>query len=174
MAAAGGYFFHSALKIAPGKRMAYSAEVCGQDQQLRGELEALLRNADDGTFLERHAIEIAAKQYGSPVLPDLSGRKLGRYEVISGIGAGGMGQVYLARDTRLNRHVALKVLRRDKVVEPERMRRFVQEARAASALNHSNIVTVHDIDQIEGIDFIAMEYVPGKGLDKIIGGKALP
>ncbi len=166
--------YHSALEMPPGQRMAYLAEACDQDLQLRAEVESMVRNAEDGTFLERPAIEIAAMQYASAIMPDVEGRKLGRYEVISRIGSGGMGEVYLAHDSRLKRQVALKVLRPENVADPERMRRFVQEARAASALRHPNIVAIYDIDQIEGIDFIAMEYVSGTTLDKIIGRQGVP
>src|SRR5262245_51755266 len=79
-----------------------------------------------------------------------------------------MGVVYKARDTHLDRFVALKILPPEKVADPDRKRRFVQEAKAASALNHPNIVTIHDIDQAEGIDFIAMECIPGKPLDDLV------
>jgi eukaryotic-like serine/threonine-protein kinase len=96
------------------------------------------------------------------------GSKLGPYEVISLIGAGGMGEVYRARDPRLNREVAIKVLPADRVVDPDRRRRFVQEAHAASALNHPHIVTIHEIESANGIDFIVMEYVRGKSLDALI------
>ena len=78
-----------------------------------------------------------------------AGTKLGRYEIRSKLGQGGMGEVYLAQDTRLDRKVALKILRLDVVANPDRMRRFVQEAKAASALNHPNIVTIHEIDQAD-------------------------
>ncbi len=84
-----------------------------------------------------------------------------------------MGVVYKARDSHLKRFVALKVLPPEMVADAERKQRFVQEARSASALNHPNIVTVHDIDQADGIDFIAMEYVEGKTLDESIGRKGL-
>src|SRR5512136_2811935 len=100
-----------------------------------------------------------------------AGTRLGPYEVVGLIGAGGMGEVYKARDTRLDRTVAIKVLPAEKVADPERRRRFVQEAKAASALNHPNIVTVYDIGQVDGIDFIAMEYVAGKTLDELIPRK---
>jgi serine/threonine protein kinase/WD40 repeat protein len=84
------------------------------------------------------------------------------------IGEGGMGVVYKARDTRLDRLIAIKVLPADKISDPERKRRFVQEAKAASALNHPNIITIYDIGQADGIDFISMEYVAGKTLDRLI------
>jgi eukaryotic-like serine/threonine-protein kinase len=96
------------------------------------------------------------------------GSKLGSYEVLSLLGAGGMGEVYRARDTRLGRVVAIKVLPAERMADENRRRRFVQEARAASALNHPNIVTIHEIGSADGIDFIVMEYVPGKTLDTVI------
>ncbi len=96
------------------------------------------------------------------------GSKLGSYEVLSLLGAGGMGEVYRARDTRLGRVVAIKVLPAERMADENRRRRFVQEARAASALNHPNIVTIHEIESADGIDFIVMEYVEGKTLDAVI------
>ena len=102
-----------------------------------------------------------------------SGSKLGAYEIVGPLGAGGMGEVYKAKDTRLNRIVAIKVLPEDKVSEPERKRRFIQEAQAASALNHPNIITIHDISNEQGTDFIVMEYVQGKTLDALIPRKGM-
>ena len=101
------------------------------------------------------------------------GTLLGPYEITAPLGAGGMGEVYKARDTRLERMVAVKVLPADKVADPARKQRFIQEARAASALNHPNIVTLHDISQEGGIDFLVMEYVPGKTLEHLIPRKGL-
>jgi serine/threonine protein kinase len=101
------------------------------------------------------------------------GSRLGPYEIVSLAGVGGMGEVWKARDSRLKRFVALKVLPHELVADPERKQRLVREARAASALNHPNIVTVHDIGQAEDIDYIAMEYVEGKTLDKEIGSRGL-
>ena len=96
------------------------------------------------------------------------GSKLGPYEVLSLVGAGGMGEVYRARDPRLGREVAIKVLPAERMADENRRQRFVQEARAASALSHPNIVTIHEIESVDGIDFIVMEYVPGKTLDTLI------
>src|SRR5512137_2555950 len=101
------------------------------------------------------------------------GRAISHYRIIEKLGEGGMGVVYKAHDTHLKRPVALKVLPPDKVADPERKRRFVKEARAASALNHPNIVTIYDIDQAEGVDFIAMEYIAGKTLDDLIPQKGM-
>src|SRR5688572_14315471 len=96
------------------------------------------------------------------------GTRLGPYEILAPLGAGGMGEVFRAHDTRLRRTVAIKVLQRERVADPERKRRFLQEARAASALNHPNIVTLHDIANDSDIDYLVMEYVPGQSLDKLI------
>jgi serine/threonine protein kinase len=93
------------------------------------------------------------------------GRALSHFDVTEKLGEGGMGVVYKARDTQLNRFAALKVLPPDKVANEERRRRFIQEARAASALNHPNIVTIYEISRAEDVDFIAMEFVPGKTLE---------
>ena len=93
-----------------------------------------------------------------------AGTKLGRYEIRSKIGAGGMGEVYLAQDTKLDRKVALKILPADVAGHQDRMRRFVQEAKAASALNHPNIITIHEIDQTDSGHFIATEFIDGQTL----------
>ena len=97
-----------------------------------------------------------------------AGSRLGPYEIVSPLGAGGMGEVYRARDTRLGREVAIKVLPADRLADEARRARFVQEARAASALNHPHIVTIHEIESAEGVDFIVMELVAGKTLDALI------
>src|SRR5882724_998207 len=89
---------------------------------------------------------------------------LSRYRIVSKIGAGGMGEVYLAHDTKLDRRVALKVLPADVAADQTRMRRFVQEAKAASALNHPNIITIHEIEQIDSVNFIATEFIDGETL----------
>src|SRR5882724_11168053 len=107
-------------------------------------------------------------------MPLTPGTRLGPYEILAPLGAGGMGEVFQATDTRLHRTVAIKVLPRDKVADPERRRRFLQEARAASALNHPNIVTLHDLASDNGIDYLVMECVPGNSLDKLIPAGGLP
>src|SRR3954452_18997294 len=101
------------------------------------------------------------------------GRFLAQYQICEKLGEGGMGVVWKARDTHLERFVALKTLAAEKLADPERKRRAVQEAKAASALNHANIVHIYDIAEADGVQFISMEYVPGKTLDQLIGRKGL-
>jgi serine/threonine protein kinase len=101
------------------------------------------------------------------------GQTLDRYRIDAKLGEGGMGVVYRAHDTHLDRTVAIKVLRPTTVSDPERIVRFMQEAKAASALNHPNIVTIHDFRSDAGVDFIVMEYVKGRTLDELIPAKGL-
>src|SRR5215203_1415728 len=112
-------------------------------------------------------------RWRSPIMPLAPGSKLGTYEVLSLIGAGGMGEVYRARDTRLGREVAIKVLPADRLHDEPRRRRFLQEAQAASALNHPHIITIYEIESDGAIDFIVMEYVRGKSLDGLIPRQGL-
>src|SRR5579864_4645107 len=96
------------------------------------------------------------------------GRTIAHYEILDKLGEGGMGVVYKARDTQLDRLVAIKILQTERVANEERKLRFVQEAKAASALNHPNIVTIYDIGNEDGADYIVMEYVAGRTLDRVI------
>ena len=107
-------------------------------------------------------------------MPLLPGAKLGPYEIVSAIGAGGMGEVYRARDSRLNRIVAIKVLSEQVSSRPDLRERFEREARAISALQHPNICTLHDIGQQDGIDFLVLEFVEGEPLDQRIAKGPLP
>jgi eukaryotic-like serine/threonine-protein kinase len=103
----------------------------------------------------------------------MTGRTVLHYRILENLGQGGMGVVYKALDTHLDRLVAIKVLPPEKVADLERKRRFVQEAKSASALNHPNIITIYDIASEDGVDLIAMEYVPGKALNRLISRKGL-
>jgi tetratricopeptide (TPR) repeat protein/predicted Ser/Thr protein kinase len=107
-------------------------------------------------------------------MPLAPGMRLGSYEIVSPLGSGGMGVVYLAKDLRLEREVAIKVISPDVADDPERLRRFVREARMASALNHPNIAHVYEIGESDGVHFIAMEYVRGRSLADRIGGRPMP
>jgi serine/threonine protein kinase len=137
--------------------------LAAADPDLRREVETLLIQE------ETTATQTILAGVGAGALA-----QLGPYKIDGKLGEGGMGEVFRATDTRLHRTVALKILPRDKVADAERKKRFLQEARAASALNHPNIVTVYDIASDAGVDYLVMEFVPGKSLDKRITQKGLP
>src|SRR5579863_6913210 len=101
------------------------------------------------------------------------GKVLAQYQIFKKLGEGGMGLVWKARDTQLDRFVALKTLSAERMADPERRRRFVQEAKAASALNHPNIVHIYNIAEADGVQFIAMEFVAGQTLDQLAGRKGM-
>lgn len=166
--------YSEALERDPIQRKAYLVEACQGDEALREEVESLLECRPAGEeFFKAPAIEAGAKAMARESPADLSGQVLSHYAVLEKIGAGGMGVVYKARDTRLDRLIALKVLPLEKWLDPDRKRRFVQEAKAVSALNHPNIVVIHDIDSADGATFIAMELVKGKTLDALLRTTAI-
>src|SRR3984885_9646457 len=107
-------------------------------------------------------------------MPLSAGTKLGAYEVLSAIGAGGMGEVYQAHDTKLGRDVAIKVLPAAFAHDPERLSRFQREARMLASLNHPNIATIHGWEQSDGVSYLVMELVPGQTLAERISKGALP
>ncbi len=165
---------HAALELEESQRAAFLEQACAGDEELRREVESLLQFDKPGDrFIEEPTVEVAAKMMAHDKPESLLGQQLGSYQVLSLLGAGGMGVVYKARDMRLNRSVAIKVLPPDQVSDPDRKLRFIQEARAASALNHPNIITIYDIGTESGVDFIAMEYVAGKTLDQWIPRKGM-
>ncbi|HEX3229357.1 MAG TPA: protein kinase, partial [Pyrinomonadaceae bacterium] len=158
--------FQEALAQTADNRAAFLSEVCLDDPALREEVEKLLVSFDSaGSFLETPAAERFSLNSKSETSPGLtSGQRLAHYEIISQIGMGGMGEVYLARDTRLDRQIALKLLPVQFAADPERVSRFEREARAASALNHPNIIIIHEVGQEDGKHFIATEYIAGETL----------
>ena len=107
-------------------------------------------------------------------MPLQPGTTLGPYEILSAIGAGGMGEVYKARDTRLDRTVAIKVLPEHVASDPDLKQRFEREAKTISSLNHPHICTLHDIGSQEGVDFLVMEYLEGDTLAQRLEKGALP
>src|SRR5262249_9700281 len=153
-----GQLYHEALQVEPERRAAFLENRCSGDAALREEVERMLTSHERmGSFLSRPAIDVAAgelpdKQIGDPHTfltslggksGDLAEQEIGHSHALSWLGAGGMGQVWLARDTRLRRKVALKLLPAEFMDDPNRVRRFIQEAQAASALNHPNIITIY-------------------------------
>jgi serine/threonine protein kinase/Tol biopolymer transport system component len=155
------------------------ANACHDDAAMREEVEALVASYDEaGDLLERgpsgmSALIRAGISPSARVSHLAPGHRLGPYEIVETIGAGGMGQVYRARDTRLHRDVALKVLPHAILDDPRRHARFLQEARAASAIEHPHIAVIHEIGESDGITFIAMELLRGKTLDDVLARGAL-
>ena len=165
----------SALDIDPSERAAFVDESCGGDETMRREVQSLLAYATEAeSFLERPAVDIAPNPPGESHEATLVGRTVSHYEVLSLLGAGGMGEVYLARDPRLDRTVALKILPDELAADPDRMQRFTREAKAASALNHPNVATIYDVGESDGISFIVMEHVEGETLLARIGRRLTP
>jgi Tol biopolymer transport system component len=155
--------FKSALGRAPGERSAFLNQACSGDDSLRCEVESLIDSYEqEESFLERPAVAAAAHSLLGTRDELLVGQVVGRYQVAARIEGGGQGEVYLARDTRLGRQVALKLLPGYMSQDAERLRRFEQEARAASALNHPNVCVIHEVSETEdGLHYIVMEYVEG-------------
>jgi len=165
--------YDAAMELPVAERAEFAHDACAGDEELRRDLMGLLSAEQNvGDFMESPALEVAAKgiaQDESAVTPShLIGRKLGPYTIEHLLGAGGMGQVYLAHDSKLKRQVALKVLPSHFVSDPERVRRFEREARAVSALNHPNLITIYDIGVSSGVHFIATEFVLGKTVRDLI------
>jgi len=153
--------FEAAFESGPAVRTAFLAQACAGDDELRREVESLLAAHDaDSGFMNNPVGRLLV----SPEPSLTTGQHFGPYEDISLLGEGGMGQVYLAVDTRLGRKVALKLLPSAFMHDADRTRRFEQEARAASALNHPNIVTIHEIGQSDSLHFIATEFIDGETL----------
>ncbi|MEO6725345.1 MAG: protein kinase [Blastocatellia bacterium] len=165
--------YHAALERDTKTRAAFLDEACAGNAELHREVEALLAANDQATgflgtpALEQEAKEIAAEKITARLTPVI-GNSLNHYTVLSRIGAGGMGEVWLARDTRLDRQVALKMLPVEFTTDTHRLQRFIREAKAASALNHPNIITIHEIGEAETPDgkthFIATEFIAGQTL----------
>ncbi|MDQ3256470.1 MAG: protein kinase [Acidobacteriota bacterium] len=157
--------FDDALRRQPEERARFVNEVCGEDKTLLAEVESLLSSLDNAdSFMETPAVAKVADVIEAETKQLEEGKCFGHYEIIEHIGAGGMGEVYLAEDTTLNRRVALKLLPAKYTQNQEHLRRFKQEARAASALNHPNILTIHEVGEAQGSHFIATEFIDGDTL----------
>src|SRR5437016_11597665 len=167
-----GKLYQAALALPPYERETFLDDACGDDTAIRREVESLLAAEDvAGSFLAAGAMKDAAKMLVEDKSLSLDGKELGHYQVLSLLGSGGMGEVYLAEDTRLKRKVALKLLPAELTANSDRLRRFEQEAQAASGLNHPNIITIHEIGEAEDRRFMAAEFVDGETLrSRILSG----
>jgi Tol biopolymer transport system component/tRNA A-37 threonylcarbamoyl transferase component Bud32 len=157
--------YYAALEEEPEQRTFFLDQACADDEALRAEVESLLAAPERATgFLAEPAVEAEAKRLAAEQVDLPAGQDLGQYQILGRLGAGAMGIVYLTHDTKLGRKVALKVLPKRFTEDEGRLRRFLREAKAASALNHPNIVTVYETGQADGLHFIAAEFIEGETL----------
>jgi serine/threonine-protein kinase len=170
-----GRLFDKALELASEDRAAWLAKSCGADTEMRAEVEKLLaHHREDGEFLDRPDLDMAAALLGQKQQATVLGQKISHYKILAQLGAGGMGEVWLAEDSRLGRKVALKLLPDEFASDPERLRRFEKEAKAAGTTNHPNIVVIHEIGESNGTLYIAQEYVEGETLRSRISQGPIP
>lgn len=162
--------YHAALQRDVAERSEFLTRICGGDRELLREVESLLAyDEEPGEVLDRPAWDALSGAATAVKLPVLAaGAAFGSYRIVERLGAGGMGEVYRAVDTRLTREAAIKVLAPEMAGDPEWRQRFLREAQAASRLNDPHIVTIYDIGEVDGVHFIAMEYVPGRPLSQVI------
>jgi len=163
--------FDAALLQKPDERRRFINEACGNNKTLLAEVDSLLSSLGSAeSFMERPAIANVVDVIKAEQNKLATGQCFGHYEIIKQIGAGGMGEVYLAEDTRLERKTAIKILPGSVADDEERMQRFVREAKSASGLNHPNIITIYEIGETDNTHFIAAEYIEGDTLRERLKG----
>lgn len=167
--------YDEASELAPSERSEYLARMCAGDEAMRLEVESLLAEENRmGDFMRASAMNDAAALVTGEAQGTLIGKHLDHYELLSFIGAGGMGEVYSARDTRIGRRVAVKLLPSALASDSDRLRRFEQEVRAVGMLNHPNILTIHDVGTYEGAPYLVSELLEGETLRERLRIGALP
>src|SRR5882724_6327485 len=167
--------FNSALERGSNHRALFLDEACAGDPLLRREVESLIASHErTGSFIDSPAYELGAELLTEDQAEKLVGQRIAHYEIVALLGSGGMGEVYLAHDTRLGRQIALKLLPDNFTTDKDRLRRFEQEAHAASTLSHPNVCVIHEVGESEnGRHYIAMELVDGVTLRQHLAGAAL-
>ena len=163
--------FDAVAEMAPKERERLISNACGADEDLRREVEELLVSSDAAeSFLEQTAVtEVASVIVRAETRNFEAGKWIGHYKIIRQIGAGGMGEVYLALDPKLDRQVAVKILNENFSRQESNLQRFIQEAKVASGLNHPNILVIYEIGQAENFNYIVSEFIEGKTLRETIG-----
>jgi len=166
--------FQEALDRPPQERASFLEQACHGDAELKSETATLIAAHDQaGDFIEQPALVHDARVIFNETAAENIGREIGAYRLVDRLGAGGMGEVYLAEDHRLDRLVALKLLPVHFASDDERLARFQREARAASALNHPNILTIHEVGEADSLRFIATEYIDGETVQELISRQHL-
>jgi len=164
----------AALEREASERNTFLKEACAGDEELRAEIESLLEAHERAaTFIETPAADSAVESLVDHSISLVGGQSIGHYEIISGIGSGGMGEVYLANDTKLNRKVAIKLLPSSLTADRLSRARFLREAQLAATLDHPNICTIYEVAEFGGSHFIVMQYVEGETLEVLIADKPL-
>lgn len=166
--------FHAALERERGQRAAFLAGACAGDESLRAEVESLLASHEGAeSFIEQPASDVAAELLAGGHNRLVAGQQIGHYTITNLLGAGGMGEVYLARDEKLDRQVAVKILNEKFSRDESNLHRFIREAKAASALNHPNILVIHEIGETAEAHYIVSELVKGETLRETFKEKSL-
>src|SRR6267378_4532879 len=152
--------FHEALELKQSERAGFMARIRASNPDLGDAVESLVAaHEDPDSLIDLPAYEAAAEMIADTQPALAVGQVVGHYQIIAPLGKGGMGEVYLANDAKLDRKVALKLLPTEFTDHKDRLRRFIQEAKTASSLNHPNIITIHEIGQVESAHFIATEFI---------------
>ena len=166
--------YHAALERSGEERAAFLASACAEDPTLHQEVESLLSSHDQArSFIEQPPDDFAAGMVVKKQARPMVGRTLGHYQILSLLGAGGMGEVYRARDTKLDREVAVKILPEQSAANPEALRRFEREAKAVAALSHPNILAIYDFGTEQGVSYAVTELLAGETLRARLSRSAL-
>jgi Tol biopolymer transport system component len=154
--------YNKAMELDAVQRTAFLREACGGDEDLQRDIEELLEEEPQGSFLEKPALREIAQEFAATAAPSWIGRQIGNYEFLSLAGAGGMGEVYRARDIKLKREVAVKILSEEFSRDPERVSRFQREAQLLATLNHPHIASIYNLEEADGRRFLILELVEGE------------